>query len=296
MHVGASLIDLARAANRPALAFVGTAKNVGKTIAARSVIAAAQERGERLGCASIGRDGESVDSSDAQRKPRLFFREGAWLATARGVLPRSPACEILDVVDVATAAGRLAYVRVRGAGFFELVGPPTASGIRTALDRLHGFGCERIVLDGALDRVAALAGGNEAIVVSIGASGAQTLGEMLDDARALIARLALPGVDITAPAMHIPGALTAGLAAQTLRDHPGKQIVVRDPTRIAVHGRALLGLMERVALRVERPLCVIAVTVASIGRERSFEPRALLHGIARATGLPSFDVYAGAAA
>jgi hypothetical protein len=40
-------------------------------------------------------------------------------------------------------------------------------------------------------------------------------------------------------------------------------------------------------------LRVIATTVASIGPNRAFEPRAFAAAVAAATGLPAFDVYAG---
>ena len=70
------------------------------------------------------------------------------------------------------------------------------------------------------------------------------------------------------------------------------QIVVSDPTRVVIAGKAFLRLAERVALRCERPLHVVAVTVASIGRERDFEPDAFREAVARETGLPVFDVYA----
>jgi len=38
------------------------------------------------------------------------------------------------------------------------------------------------------------------------------------------------------------------------------------------------------------------VTAASIGRDRYFEPAAFARAVALATGLPTFDVYAGARA
>jgi hypothetical protein len=58
-------------------------------------------------------------------------------------------------------------------------------------------------------------------------------------------------------------------------------------------GRAATNAFVRLRIRCLRPLHVSAVTVASIGRERSFEPRAFARAVAAATGLPTFDVYAG---
>jgi hypothetical protein len=61
-----------------------------------------------------------------------------------------------------------------------------------------------------------------------------------------------------------------------------------------IAGRDFLQLAGRIPLRCERPLHVVAVTVAPIGRERDFDPDAFREAVARATGLPVFDVYAGA--
>jgi hypothetical protein len=90
------------------------------------------------------------------------------------------------------------------------------------------------------------------------------------------------------------GALTASLAAQLAAARETRQIVVRDPTQIAVSGKAMIGIAERLDIRCERPLHVVAATIASIGRDRYFEPRAFANAVAQATGLPTFDVYAGA--
>ena len=296
MMVGEALLALAERAACVDLAVVGTAKNAGKTVTAKAIMQAAQLRGDVIGVTSIGRDGEAVDSSDNGRKPRLYLQRGALLATALGVFSPSPALEFLDITDRVTAAGTLAIARLRTDGFVELVGPPTAAGIRDALRRLHRCGATRTILDGALDRVAALAGGSEAVVVAVGASGVSTLGEALDDIAALVAKLSLPPPDPDRVAVRLDGALTAARAMEIARDHRDAVVVVRDPTQVALSGKALLGLFDRLDVRVERPLRVIAVSIASIGRDRTFAPREFLHGVARRTQLPTFDVYAGAAA
>jgi hypothetical protein len=69
---------------------------------------------------------------------------------------------------------------------------------------------------------------------------------------------------------------------------------VRDPTQIALSGKATAHAFAHLAIRCERPLRVVAATVASIGRDHSFEPKGFADAVARATGLPTFDVYAGA--
>ncbi|HVS45659.1 MAG TPA: hypothetical protein VMS32_03255 [Verrucomicrobiae bacterium] len=292
MEVGAALLDLALGGSSPGIAVVGTGKNVGKTVAVRAIVEAAVARGLAVGLTSIGRDGEAVDAGDAQAKPRLFLQPGTLLATARGVLPPCPAAELMAFAELMTAAGSLLYARVREPGYFEIVGPPTASGVRTALDALRRLGAEIVVLDGAVDRVAALAGGNEAIVVATGAASGATIDEVVDEVRAMAARLATPAVDPSRPSLKIEGGLTAADAAALIARDERRQVVVRDPSQLAMSGRAFLGLAQRLTVRCERPLRVVATTVASIGRDRYLEPAALARAVAAATGLPTFDVYA----
>lgn len=295
MQVGAALLDLARATGAPSLFFVGTGKNVGKTVALRAVYHAAVERGLRVGVSSVGRDGEAIDIGDGAPKPRLYLRAGTIVATACDVLPRSPASEILELSEIVSAAGRIAFVRVRKNAFYELVGAPTAAGVRSIVSRLLNYS-EYAIVDGAVDRIAALAGGDDAVVVACGAADAPTLEAAVDAVRALVGRLQVRRFDADAEHVMIEGALTAARAAELIAAHERRQIVVRDPTRIALSGRAALHALEHLELRCERTLRVVATTVASIGRERTFEPREFARAVAQATGLPAFDVYAGSVA
>lgn len=292
MHVGKALYELARETGARSIFVVGTGKNVGKTVAMRAMYEAAADAGVTVGLSSIGRDGEAVDAGDAQPKPRLFLRPGTAIATARDVLPSAPASEILDTSDLSTAAGRLLFARVRAHAFYELVGPPTASGVREIVDRLLEFAGVTIV-DGAIDRVAALAGGNDAIVVSCGASAAATVAEAADGIGALVARLRVPAFDPKEPFVRVEGALTPAKSAALIAAREARQVVVRDPTQIALAGKAAAHALSALRVRCERPLHVIAATVASIGRDRVFEPRAFARAVADATALPTFDVYAG---
>ncbi|MGA8534766.1 MAG: hypothetical protein WB615_11700, partial [Candidatus Tumulicola sp.] len=156
MNAGEAIFDLARAGGARSVFVVGIGKNVGKTVTVRAVYEAACARGLRVGIASVGRDGEAVDSGDAMAKPRLFLHPGTAFATARGALSDSPAVELFDLSQLQSAAGPLLYARVVQGAYYELIGPPTASGVSQVVDTL-GASCETIVIDGAIDRVAALA-------------------------------------------------------------------------------------------------------------------------------------------
>ncbi len=294
MNVGAALLELARGNGAHSVFIVGTGKNVGKTVAMRALAHAAAAAGLRAGLTSSGRDGEAIDVSDSQSKPRLFLRPGTVIATAQNLLPPHPACELIDFTDWRTAAGEVVFARVRSGANYELAGPSTAGGIRACVSRFAEFGCDQTIVDGALDRVAALAGGADSAIVCTGAAAAATMEEAVDDIRALCARLRVASVDLQKPLLRIDGALTAARAWQLVREREERQVVVRYPTQIAASGQALLGMLARLNVRCECPVNVVAATVASIGRDRYFEPRTFAREVAAATGLPTFDVYAGA--
>lgn len=294
MNVGDALLDLARASGRPSLFVVGTGKNAGKTVTMRAIAGAAARRGMSIGLTSAGRDGETFDAVDAAAKPRLFLGTGTLIATARGLLPAHVDFENLANSDWQTAAGPVVFVRVRQPAFYELAGPPRASELRRCIERLQEFGSEQVIVDGAIDRVAALAGGEDAVVVAVGADAGPTIEEASENARALLERLRLPAYDPNLPFVKISGALTADAAEALIKSGERRQVVVRDPTQIVASGKTFLRLANRLQLRCERPLYVIAATVAATGRERDFEPWAFRSAVARATGLPVFDVYADA--
>ena len=295
MQVGAALLDLARATGARSLFVVGTGKNVGKTVTMRALYAAAIARGLRVGVTSIGRDGEAIDIGSGAPKPRVFLRAQSVLATARNVLPRSPASEILGISEIESAAGRIVFARVQHDAYYELVGPPTAAGIRSVVARLLDL-ADYAIVDGAVDRIAALAGGDDAIVLACGASDAATPEASVDSVRGLIRLLNVARVDVRAASISIDGALTPTRAAELIAARERRQVVVRDPTRIALTGRAALHALEHLDLRCERPLRIVGITVASIASEHFFEPREFARAVADATSLPVFDVYGGMAA
>jgi hypothetical protein len=295
MDVAAALLARARAVGARSLAVVGTSKNAGKSVVVAALADALWRAREPYGLCSIGRDGEAADALDAAPKPRFFLRPGADVATAASLVPRSPALEITAVTSERSALGPIVLARVRAPGFVEIAGPPSAHALRRVAAALAADG-RVVVIDGAVDRIAALRDGDDAIVVAVGAAGAPTLGHAVDDVAALVGRLRVPVYDPDRPFLRIAGALTAAAAAGFVRAGEARQIVVRDPTRIAFAGRAFAEVATRLDLRCERTLRPIACTVAPLGAERAFEPRAFARAVAERTGLPVFDVYAGTAA
>ncbi|HLX25367.1 MAG TPA: hypothetical protein VKR05_00125, partial [Candidatus Cybelea sp.] len=135
-----------------------------------------------------------------------------------------------------------------------------------------------------------------AIIVACGAAAAKTMAEAVNEIAALVARLHVPKYDPAEPAIYLEGALTAASAAGFIAARERRQIVVTDPTQIALTGNAGSRALAQLRIRCRRPLRVIAATIASLAEERSFEPRAFARAVADATGLPTFDVYASARA
>jgi len=293
MSVAFELFDCARAAGTRTIAVVGTAKNVGKTVGVRALCESARARGIAFAITSIGRDGETSDALDALPKPQLTLPPGTIVATARDLVPRSPACEILALGD-RSALGVIAFLRVRATSRFEIGGPPTASGVRRTLAQLAEFSSGPIFLDGAIDRIAALAGGDDAVIVATGAQSGATIERVAAIAGDLVRRLSIVRDDGTrADAILIEGALGPQRASELIADHRGARVVVSDPTRVTVRGKLFEQLNERVELRTCAPVRVVACTVSSYGRDGVLEPRALVRAVARATARPTFDLFAG---
>ncbi len=295
MEVADQLLDRALAIGARSIAVVGTGKNVGKTVVMRAIYRAALARGMEVGLTSIGRDGEANDFVDAVAKPRLRLAAGTLVAGALGALPRSPALQWCECTDLQSASGPLAIVRVRTESEVELVGAPTASGLRACVASLFAHGAEIVAIDGAIDRIAALRE-EDAVVVCCGAASSPSVEAIAAEVGALVALLRLPRYDGDGAVLRIEGALTPMHAAALIAAGERRAVVVRDATRVTLRGRAFLGALDRLRICVERPLRPVAVTINSVGRRGSVEPAALLQAVHAAVALPTFDLFAARAA
>lgn len=135
------------------LSVIGMCKNAGKTTVLNSVISECGERGETLGLTSIGRDGERSDLVTNTKKPEIFVKEGAVIATAEGLVPFCDASrEILEKTGIPTPMGEIIIFRARSDGFVQLGGASTTEQQKLLRDALFGFGCTRVLIDGAISR------------------------------------------------------------------------------------------------------------------------------------------------
>ncbi|MBV8197704.1 MAG: hypothetical protein JO263_06195 [Candidatus Eremiobacteraeota bacterium] len=293
MRVGDELLTLGTTGSGGVIFVVGTGRDAGKTTTLRAVYSAAVCRRLPVALASVGRDRGSL--SDAAAKPRLWLSAGTLFVSARGILPESPACRVYGISSWQSPSGDVLFAGVETPGYFEVTGPPTAAGVRAIIGELRERS-ELVVVDGAVDRVAALAGTDGAIVVAAGAADAATIHESAVEIGALTARLRVPPFDPQRPGIMLEGALTDGVAGGLIAERESRQVIVNDPTQIALRGRAAIEAFARLQIRCRRPLRVVAATVASIAAQRSFEPVEFARAVAEATGLPTFDVYRGARA
>ncbi|MGC1381794.1 MAG: hypothetical protein WA814_12325, partial [Candidatus Baltobacteraceae bacterium] len=136
MRVGLELLNRARRAGARTVFVVGTGRDVGKTVAMRAIYTAACDQKLRVALASIGRDSEGAQRGEVRAKPLLWLLPGTIFVTARALLPRSPASQIVRLSSLRSAAGELLYARVEQPAYYELAGPPTASGTHEVIDEL----------------------------------------------------------------------------------------------------------------------------------------------------------------
>lgn len=293
MRVGDELLTLAKSDGDGTIFVVGIGRDAGKTTTVRAIYGAAVRRGLRVALASAGRDRGSLGTGTA--KPRLWLSAGTRFVSAVGVLAPSPACRVFRVSTLQTPSGKVLFAVVETPAPYEVTGPPTAAGMRDVIAELRECS-DLVIVDGAVDRVAALAGTQGAVVVAAGAADAATVAEAALDTGGLVARLGVPRFDADEPGIPVEDALTETLVGRFIAQRESRQIVVNDPTQIALRGRAVMQAFARLRIRCRRPLRVVAATVASMAMQRQFEPVDFARAVADATQLPTFDVFRGARA
>lgn len=217
------------------IAFVGVAKNSGKTTTLNFVLGQVARRGESVGLMSLGIDGESHDVLLGTAKPKIFVQPGQWVVTAqKAVEVSSVKLEYRHSLGFQTPLGEVFVGRVVTAGNVILAGLRHRKDLVHAVDILEGEGVERILIDGAYGRIAA-AGADvaDAIVVSTGAVVGTDIQAILDRTAGLIEPLSLPKVEVLRHRALIEQACARGAALLGAEDGQ----VVALP-----HASALVGL------------------------------------------------------
>jgi hypothetical protein len=154
------------------VAFVGLAKNTGKTEALVTLVRELSSLGRNLAITSIGRDGEEFDAIQPRiAKPPIRCPEGTLVATAASLLRRSGASyEVLARTGMRTPLGEVAIVRLKESAKVEVAGPSSSEEIRAVVDQMLALGADQAIIDGSIDRRAAAAPDvADAVIMATGA-------------------------------------------------------------------------------------------------------------------------------
>ncbi len=179
------------------ISVVGMAKNAGKTMTLNALIDEAMERGIRLGITSTGRDGEKQDIVTFTEKPLVYVEEGTLIATTEETIKSAEArLEILEVTDYRTAMGRIVIVQAKTSGHVQIAGPGTNREMKKIADRLLALGAELVIVDGAIDRIAAASPAvTEATLLATGAVLSRDMGQVIERAIHQTQLFSLPKVE-----------------------------------------------------------------------------------------------------
>jgi len=167
------------------LGFVGTAKNTGKTTAALHMLALVDQAGIKTGMTSIGYDGENTDHVTGLPKPRYYAHPGMMIATADSCLELGTARTIRrQPTGLRTILGEIIIAEVAEPGFVVLAGPNRRVDLQILLKQLQAQGIQLALVDGALNRLAALVLA-DGMVLSTGAAFDERIEVLVDHAAAM---------------------------------------------------------------------------------------------------------------
>jgi hypothetical protein len=243
-------------------AFVGLAKNVGKTTALVATIAELARGDAIAGATSAGRDGEDFDALTGEPKPRFRLWPGQLVASAESTFAgASLEARVIERLPLPTRFGSVMLARVEKEGEIEVIGPTTASQAGEAAAALERAGADVVLLDGAFGRRAfASARFADAIVLAVGMSAGSSLEAVLERARLAAELVELGPPPPRRPVRRFGGALTD----ESLRADPpgpGDVVVAADFASIFLSESMRRDLAGRgVALAVDRPSRLLAVT------------------------------------
>jgi hypothetical protein len=281
------------------VAFLGLAKNVGKTTALVSVLARLHQRLLPVGATSAGRDGEEFDAITGDRKPRFRLWPGQLVASAESTFAGDDnSFELVRALPFATRFGPIQVRRVRSDSEIEVMGPTTSSQLSAAAAALEQSGSRLVLIDGAFGRRAfASARVCDGIVLSVGLAAGSSLESALSAARSAIALLDLKEPLPGAKTRRFEGAVTdADLSANPPAE--GETVLAEDFAAIFLSPEVRRDLHRRgIALAVSRPARLIAVTSnpTAPGRNPASAREFFDSLLPMLPGVPVFDLEAGLA-
>jgi len=179
------------------LSIVGMAKNAGKTTALNFLIEEAMDDGIRLGITSIGRDGESQDLVTGTEKPKIYLDQDTIVTVPKQLYELADAgLEILKKTRFSTPMGDLLICRVADSGYVQIAGPPAAMDTKRVCEEMFGYGCEMILIDGAIDRKSiASPETSDAIILSTGAVLSRSMRKVVDETAHIVNLYSIPELE-----------------------------------------------------------------------------------------------------
>ena len=179
------------------LSIVGMAKNAGKTTAMNFLIEEAMDDGIRLGITSIGRDGESQDLVTGTEKPKIYLDQDTIVTVPTQLYDLADAgLEILKKTRYSTPMGDLLICRVADSGYVQIAGPPAAMDTKRVCEEMMQYGCELILIDGAIDRKSiASPETSDAIILSTGAVLSRSMRKVVDETAHIVNLYSIPEME-----------------------------------------------------------------------------------------------------
>lgn len=179
------------------LAFIGVAKNCGKTTTLNFLLASGACAGRTVGLVSVGIDGEVADLLLGTRKPPIAVRQGDWVVSARDALLKSSArVEYVASMGFSTPLGEVVCARVMEAGTVVLAGLRHREDLRQAIATLESHGVDLVLVDGAYGRtIGASSGIADGVIVSTGAVISEKIDVICTRTAGLIERLGLDPIE-----------------------------------------------------------------------------------------------------
>ena len=142
---------------KSSLSIIGLGKNTGKTSFLNELLEEARihAKDKVLAITSIGRDGEEKDLVTSSKKPRIYVYEGTLIATSTELLGRCDiTMEILEVLPLYSALGRIILLRALSDGFVEIAGPSRKKDLSLLECAVRRIEPQAVFLvDGALSRM-----------------------------------------------------------------------------------------------------------------------------------------------
>ncbi|MBR5488903.1 MAG: hypothetical protein IKV72_04295 [Firmicutes bacterium] len=179
------------------LSIVGMAKNAGKTTAMNFLIEEAMDEGIRLGITSLGRDGESQDLVTGTEKPKIYLDQDTIVTVPTQLYELADAgLEILKKTRYSTPMGDLLICRVADSGYVQIAGPPAAMDTKRVCEEMMQYGCELILIDGAIDRKSiASPETSDAIILSTGAVLSRSMRKVVDETAHIVNLYSIPEME-----------------------------------------------------------------------------------------------------